>query len=163
MGVSAILRRERELVSDLSLRLTKIPGLHILAPDLKHRLCILSCTVDNVHYNLVVKLLSDRFGIQTRGGCACAGTYGHVLFDVSREASRTITERIDACDESLRPGFVRISLHPTTTNAEVRRIADALSEITKHGTQWARDYSYDKTTNEFSHKQEKKYGLHLQL
>ncbi|MEI6899204.1 MAG: selenocysteine lyase, partial [Bacteroidota bacterium] len=105
-----------------------------------------------VHYNLVVKLLSDRFGVQVRGGCACAGTYGHFLLDVSFEKSRKITEQINTGDLSAKPGWVRLSLHPTMTAEDLFFIMDAIRQIQKHHKEWMLDYSYDKYTNEFRHK-----------
>jgi selenocysteine lyase/cysteine desulfurase len=98
-----------------------------------------------------VKLLSDRFGIQVRGGCVCAGTYGHYLLKVSHSLSRSITDRIDSGDLSQKPGWVRLSLHPTMTDEELYFISDALIQIVKHYSDWAKDYTYNQTTNEFTH------------
>jgi len=96
--------------------------------------------------------MSDRFGIQTRGGCACAGTYGHYLLDVSYEKSKRITDKINNGDLSEKPGWVRLSLHPTMTEDEVLFIANALRQIAKNHRTWADDYSYDRHTNEFKSK-----------
>ncbi len=82
-----------------------------------------------MHYNLVVKLLSDRYGIQVRGGCACAGTYGHFLLDVTYDHSHRITEMINKGDFSEKPGWVRLSLHPTMTDSELDSVIIALREI----------------------------------
>ena len=75
--------------------------------------------IREIHFNLIVKLLSDRFGIQVRGGCACAGTYGHFLLEVSYDRSHQITEKINHGDLSEKPGWVRVSLHPVMTDEEV--------------------------------------------
>ncbi|HRY98518.1 MAG TPA: aminotransferase class V-fold PLP-dependent enzyme [Bacteroidales bacterium] len=151
MGVGNIRKREEEMVA-LAFRLFRaIPGVHILADNVEHRLGILSFYIDGLHYNLVVKLLNDRFGIQTRGGCACAGTYGHFLLDVSYERSQEITDRITHGDLSEKPGWVRISLHPTMTNDEIRFIAQAVEETATHGKAWAADYLYIPRNNEFRH------------
>lgn len=40
-----------------------------------------------LHGRFVTKLLNDLFGIQARGGCACAGPYGHILLNVDKEQS----------------------------------------------------------------------------
>jgi len=45
-----------------------------------------------VHYNLVVRLLNDKFGIQTREGCPYAGTYGQILLNVNHDKSQEITK-----------------------------------------------------------------------
>ena len=110
--------------------------------------------IENLHYNLIVKLLNDRFGIQVRGGCACAGTYGHYLLDVSYEKSRQITNLINTGDLSQKPGWVRVSLHPTMRNNELYFIADAIKQIAENHIEWQKDYDYDKHSNEFKHKHE---------
>ncbi|HLP14984.1 MAG TPA: selenocysteine lyase, partial [Bacteroidota bacterium] len=91
---------------------------------------------------------------QARGGCSCAGTYGHYLLHVDKEHSQRITNKIDHGDLSAKPGWVRISLHPTMTDDEVRFIGDALESIALHGHDWQNEYTYSPARNEFFHKQE---------
>ncbi len=152
MGVDNIRKREEELVKIAFKELIKIPNLHILADNIVHRLGIISFYFNDIHFNMVVKLLNDRFGVQVRGGCACAGTYGHYLLDVSHEKSNRITNLINHGDLSQKPGWVRLSLHPTMTNEELYIIIDALKQININHLEWAKDYVYDKHTNEFHHK-----------
>jgi selenocysteine lyase/cysteine desulfurase len=152
MGIDNLRRREEEIVAKMFREMKTIPGLTLLAENIEHRLGILSFYFEKLHYNLVVRLLNDRFGIQTRGGCSCAGTYGHYLLHVDRYQSKRITDRIDEGDLSAKPGWVRISLHPTTTDEELDFILEALRQIQRHGEEWARDYTYDSHTNEFHHK-----------
>jgi len=152
MGVDNIRKREEELVKIAFKELIKIPNLHILADNIVHRLGIISFYFNDIHFNMVVKLLNDRFGVQVRGGCACAGTYGHYLLDVSHEKSNKITNLINHGDLSQKPGWVRLSLHPTMTNEELYIIIDALKQININHLEWAKDYVYDKHTNEFHHK-----------
>jgi len=151
MGVDNIHKRELEL-TDLALReLDGVPGLHILAENIQDRLGIISFFMDGIHFNLVVKLLSDRYGVQVRGGCACAGTYGHYLLNVTHEKSNKITTRINYGDLSEKPGWIRLSLHPTMTDAELETVIRGLHEIRAKGRSWIQDYNYDKHTNEFRH------------
>ena len=75
MGTDMIKKREEEINVRLFETLESLPNVKILAPDHKERLSIFSFYLENVHFNLVVKLLNDRFGIQTRGGCSCAGIH----------------------------------------------------------------------------------------
>jgi selenocysteine lyase/cysteine desulfurase len=152
MGVENIHGREKELVEMAFMGLRNIPGLHILANDTEDRLGIISFYIESIHYNLIVKLLSDRFGIQVRGGCVCAGTYGHYLLNVSQERSRKITEKINNGDLSEKPGWVRLSLHPTMTGDELSYIINAIRQIELHHREWALDYSYISHTNEFRYK-----------
>ncbi|NVN95185.1 MAG: aminotransferase class V-fold PLP-dependent enzyme [Bacteroidetes bacterium] len=152
IGVKNIHQREEELVKIAFNELSKIPELHILADNIKNRLGIMSFYIENIHYNLIVKLLNDRYGVQVRGGCACAGTYGHYLLDVTYEKSRKITNLINTGDLSQKPGWVRLSLHPTMTNEELYVITDAILQIQENHGEWEKDYIYDKHTNEFHHK-----------
>lgn len=153
MGVENILRREQELLDLIWEPLKAIPGLHLLAQEHRERLGIVSFHIDGLHYNLAVRLLNDRYGIQMRGGCSCAGTYGHYLLHVSPSQSRQITDLIDLGDKSDKPGWVRLSLHPTTTDAEAMRLVDAISTLAARHREWAADYAYDPKTNEFTHHQ----------
>ena len=152
MGVEKMRAREDELLELAFSEMNKIPGLHILADQVKHRLGVISFYIDGIHFNLVVKLLSDRYGVQVRGGCACAGTYGHFLLNVSHDDSRRITDLINHGDLSLKPGWVRLSLHPTMTTAELRTVIKALREIQANHQVWGQDYEYNNHNNEFRHK-----------
>jgi selenocysteine lyase/cysteine desulfurase len=153
MKTQNIIQRERELLSVAFCELRKINGLKILADNIEDRLGVISFYIEDMHYNLIVKMLSDRFGIQVRGGCACAGTYGHYLLEVSYEKSKDITALISSGDLSSKPGWVRLSLHPMMTESELRFITDAIRQISEKYHQWKSDYDYDRRTNEFSHKE----------
>jgi selenocysteine lyase/cysteine desulfurase len=151
MGLEKIREREDELKNLIFNNLKINPKIHILDPQL-NRLGIISFYVPNMHYNLIVKLLNDRFGIQSRGGCSCAGTYGHILLNVNHEQSRSITYKIDQGDLSEKPGWVRISLHPTMTNAEALFISSAIDETILNYEEWRKDYVFDISSAEFLHK-----------
>ena len=152
MGVSQIMQREEELVEITMKGLHDIPGIKVLAGKTTHRLGIISFYHTDIHFNLIVKLLSDRFGIQARGGCACAGTYGHFLLEVSYDRSHQITEKINHGDLSEKPGWVRISLHPVVTDRELHYFIDALKEIVSNHAEWRKDYNYNPQKNEFEHR-----------
>jgi len=158
MDTSLIKRREEQLVNKAFEGFSKIPGLHILADNIKDRLGIFSFYVDNIHYNLIVKMLNDRFGIQVRGGCACAGTYGHYLLNIDPDESHRITEKISRGDNSEKPGFVRVSLHPTMTDTELDYVVDAVKQIVFNVDEWSKEYSYNSKTNEFYHRDEEKFS-----
>ena len=149
IGVEKMREREDELLEIAFKELPKVPNIHILADNVKKRLGILSFYIDDIHYNLIVKLLNDHFGIQVRGGCACAGTYGHFLLNVSHEQSNLITQQINRGDFSEKPGWVRLSLHPTLTNDELYYIVDAIRTVSEKHKEWEKDYVYNKHTNEF--------------
>ncbi|MDD3877131.1 MAG: aminotransferase class V-fold PLP-dependent enzyme [Bacteroidales bacterium] len=153
MGIDHIKKREEELLRIAFEKLDKIEGLKILADNKRERLGIISFYILGIHYNLVVRLLNDHFGIQVRGGCACAGTYGHFLLNVSYEFSKAITTKITSGDLSEKPGWVRLSLHPTMTNEELLYILEAIKQVALNKDIWSKDYVYNRKTNEFLHKQ----------
>ncbi len=152
MDPQRMLAREEELLDIIWPAMHRIPGLHLLADEHRRRLGVLSFYIEGLHYNLAVRLLNDRYGIQTRGGCSCAGTYGHYLLQISYEKSKAITDQIDHGHLEAKPGWVRLSIHPTMTDEEAHYIVGALEELAKNHRKWAEDYTYDKRTNEFYHK-----------
>ena len=152
MGIGKIFKREEYLLNILLNGLRKIPGLHILDDNGHKRAGIVSFYIDGIHYNLVVKLLNDHFGIQTRGGCSCAGTYGHRLFNIDHKSSKKITDAINKGDLSTKPGWVRVSLHPTLLDAEIGVLVRAVKQIADSYKEWGKDYLYSKSTNEFTNR-----------
>ncbi|HNQ27468.1 MAG TPA: aminotransferase class V-fold PLP-dependent enzyme [Aquaticitalea sp.] len=152
MGVENILKREHEIVTYIFTELGAVKNLNILAGQHKTRLGVISFYIDDLHYNLGVKLLNDRFGIQTRGGCSCAGTYGHFLLHVDMEKSHELTNEISLGDLARKPGWIRMSIHPTTTNAEIQYVCESIKSLAKNHKEWALDYNYLKHSNEFVHK-----------
>jgi selenocysteine lyase/cysteine desulfurase len=153
MGVDNIIAREHQILDRIFPALERIPGLHVLERDARDRMGVISFFLDSLHYNLAVRLLNDRFGIQTRGGCACAGTYGHFLFYIRKAVSQEITDRINHGDLSTKPGWVRLSIHPVMTDAEADYLCESLAETVRMGAKWSEDYDYHPTANEFVHKQ----------
>jgi selenocysteine lyase/cysteine desulfurase len=151
MSTRKIGERENELTEMAFRELSKIRNLHILAGDIKERLGVFSFYVDNMHHNLITRLLNDRFGIQLRGGCSCAGTYGHFLLNVDFKLSKEITDKIDAGDLSMKPGWIRLSLHPTMTDNELLYITNAIRNTIDNAEEWQKDYCYNSHTNEFNH------------
>ncbi len=152
MGVENIHRREEEIVKVVFERLQGIENLTLLAGQHSNRLGIFSFYIDKLHYNLGVKLLNDRFGIQTRGGCSCAGTYGHFLLHVDQQQSREMIDKIDQGCDIERPGWIRMSIHPTTTDQEVEYICESIRSLAANFEQWSEDYDYNPHTGEFTHK-----------
>jgi len=151
MTIENMRRREEELIQIAFEELIKIPHLHILAQHIKQRLGAISFYVDDVHYNLIVKLLNDRYGVQVRGGCSCAGTYGHYLLNVDPQRSKKITDKIDQGDLSEKPGWIRMSVHPTMTNEELFFIINSIREVIENIDNCQADYVYDIYNNEFYH------------
>ena len=120
---------EGELAKALFEGLSAIPDIEVLAPANKERLGVVSFVPKGMHYNTVVQALNDRYGIQCRGGCSCAGTYGHFLLNIDAPHSYAILDRLKAGDPAAKPGWVRLSVHPTTTDAEIVYIIDAVKAV----------------------------------
>jgi selenocysteine lyase/cysteine desulfurase len=152
MGTEAIHEREKELINRAFEGLLAIPRLHILAPQERERIGAISFYFDHLHYNLVVRILSEKYGIQVRGGCSCAGTYGHYLLHIDKKWSHMIACQVESGDLSKKPGWVRLSLHPTMTNSELDYIVGAIKEIGIQGPTWAEEYYFDKASGEFFRK-----------
>ncbi len=151
MGVDRILAREHEMLDQIWERFDQLPKLHLLAGDHRERLGVISFYIEELHYNLGVKLLNDRFGVQVRGGCSCAGTYGHYLLHVDPTRSRTITDKINQGDLSAKPGWIRMSIHPTMTDAELQYTLDAIEAVYDNFQEWEKDYVYNSQINEYHH------------
>ena len=152
MGVENIHNREEGINKNVFKKLKSIDNLVLLAQQHEDRLGVFSFYINDLHFNLGVKILNDRFGIQTRGGCSCAGTYGHFLLHVDQQESHDLIEKIaDGCMLD-KPGWIRMSIHPTTTDEEVDFICKSIKDLAENFKDWEKDYSYDKTTNEFVYK-----------
>nr|WP_210279650.1 aminotransferase class V-fold PLP-dependent enzyme [Rhizobium metallidurans] len=122
------------------LEILGLPG-----PD---RLPIFSFRVKNgkggyVHQQLITRMLSDRFGIQARGGCACAGPYVHRLLSIDEQQSEAIRQAILSGDEIMKPGFVRLNFSVLLDDDKVRFILDSVAQIAADATAFEADYDFD--------------------
>ncbi|WP_306350817.1 aminotransferase class V-fold PLP-dependent enzyme [Flavobacterium sp. '19STA2R22 D10 B1'] len=151
MGVENILKREHEIIDFVFSELNDKENIILLAPQHQDRLGVVSFFINDLHFNLGVKILNDRFGIQTRGGCSCAGTYGHFLLHVDQETSHSLVDQITLGDLIKKPGWIRMSIHPTTLNEEIQFVCDSIKALAENHQEWAKEYTYNKVTNEFVH------------
>lgn len=110
------------------------PQIELLGSTSRPRLPIVSFQLRDsngqlVHYQLVTRILSDRYGIQAREGCACAGPYVHRLLDIDCEQSRELRRAIGFGRELVKPGFVRVNFSPLMSNAECKFIIESICEL----------------------------------
>jgi len=152
MGTDKILQREEEILRVIFDRFAQMKNVHVLEGGVKKRLGVVAFIIPGAHYNLVVKMLNDRFGLQTRGGCSCAGTYGHRLLQVDERRSYEIWNQIRHGDLGSKPGWVRLSVHPTMTDAEIEFIMDAIELTAAYWPKWAKDYQYDAASGQYFHR-----------
>jgi len=149
MGTDNILRREEEILRLIFDRFAQMKNIRVLEGGAKKRLGVVAFIIPGAHYNLIVKMLNDRFGLQTRGGCSCAGTYGHRLLQVDKRRSYEILNSIRHGDLLSKPGWVRLSVHPTMTDAEIEFMLDAIELTAAHWHTWAKDYHYDAGSGQY--------------
>jgi len=143
MGVKNMIEREEELLKYFFKRIKSCKKISILAENHEERLGVLSFNIEGLHHDLAVKILNDRFGIQSRGGCSCAGTYGHYLLQIDQKKSSEILEQVLCGVADMKPGWVRVSIHPTTTNAEMKFVCDAIITLAENASDWKKDYVLD--------------------
>lgn len=143
MNVEKMLAREEEILEYFFKQIKPNKNISILAGEHENRLAVVSFNVENLHHDLAVKILNDRFGIQTRGGCSCAGTYGHYLLQIDQMKSSEIIEKVSCGLTELKPGWVRISFHPTTSNEEIVQVCQALNALADKAEEWKKEYVYE--------------------
>ena len=133
------------------------PDLEILGNLDADRLSIVSFVVRRpggryLHHNFVVALLNDLFGIQARGGCSCAGPYGHRLLGIDLERSREFEEEIATGCEGIKPGWVRVNFNYFVSTTVVGYIVDAVHLVATHGWRLLTDYAFDPTGGLWRHR-----------
>ncbi|MCC6528040.1 MAG: aminotransferase class V-fold PLP-dependent enzyme [Polyangiaceae bacterium] len=156
IGVERIARVEEAFLRRAIERLARHPRINILGDLDAPRLGILSLVFDEgrLHHNLAARMLSDRWGLQTRGGCMCAGTYGHELLGIGAARSFEIRCSLEQGDEASRPGWLRVSFSPATTEEDFAVLLDAVVELADRYAEWASDYRMDPKTATFRHLRE---------
>ncbi|HEX3646868.1 MAG TPA: aminotransferase class V-fold PLP-dependent enzyme [Pseudonocardiaceae bacterium] len=132
------------------------PTISILGDLDAERLSIVSFVVRDgeryLHHNFVVALLNDLFGIQCRGGCSCAGPYGHRLLGIGLERSQRFEREILAGWEGIKPGWVRVSFNYSLSDAVVDYIIDAVDHVATHGWALLPHYRFDPRTGLWRHR-----------
>ena len=128
--------------------------LRILGHDEAHRLPIFSFTVTGasgapVHQQLFTRMLSDYYGIQARGGCACAGPYAHRLLGIDKRESEALFAQLQAGEELRKPGWVRLNFSYLMCEEQVQYIIDSVNELTARAEDLAQTYQADPLTARF--------------
>ncbi len=133
------------------------PHLQILGNVEADRLSILSFVVrrpggNYLHHNFVVAVLNDLFGIQSRGGCSCAGPYGHRLLGIDLERSHRFEQEIVNGCEGIKPGWIRVSFNYFISEATFQYIVHSVDLVARHGWLLLPDYRFNPTTGLWRHK-----------
>ncbi|WP_348641891.1 aminotransferase class V-fold PLP-dependent enzyme [Aureimonas sp. OT7] len=155
VGAPVILAREETLRQRAVERWTQVPGIRLLGqkPGMT-ALPIFSFQVVDpqgalVHHQMFTRMLSDMWGIQVRGGCACAGPYAHRLLGLDDAASQALFLRLGAGHELEKPGWVRLNFSYLHSDAEAERILDAVAELAGTAARLASRYVADPRTARF--------------
>ncbi|HEY7013772.1 MAG TPA: aminotransferase class V-fold PLP-dependent enzyme [Streptosporangiaceae bacterium] len=156
VGTDLIQAREEHLWQAIRRRWAGNPRIQILGSLEASRLPIVSFCVRHtggryLHHNFVVALLNDLFGIQARGGCSCAGPYGHRLLGIPAARSRALGEEVARGCDGLKPGWVRISLNYFISAAAAGFIMDAVDLIAAEGYRLLPEYRFDSGTGQWRH------------
>ncbi|WP_170763727.1 aminotransferase class V-fold PLP-dependent enzyme [Ruegeria lacuscaerulensis] len=130
------------------------PNLSLLGADNPHRLPIYSFLVrDNsgqpVHQQLFTRMLSDIYGIQARGGCACAGPYAHRLLGIDRATSDELHAALSAGEEMKKPGWVRLNFSYLMSEETVQFIIDSVNDLSRRTEEFVPYYNADPATARF--------------
>lgn len=137
MGENEIETREARMTARMDSALRAVPGVEILGPVDAPRLGIFSFNIRVrgrlLHHNYVVALLNDLFGIQARGGCSCAGPYGHELLAIDAETTERHAAAVARGRSAFRPGWARLGVNWFFSDTDVDRIAAAIRFIAEHG------------------------------
>lgn len=157
VGVPAIRAREQQLLDRALTRWRANPGIEILGDTGADRLAIVSFTVRApsgrlLHHNYLVSLLNDLFGIQARGGCSCAGPYGHRLLGIDEAHSHAFADAVGAGCGGLKPGWVRVNLNYFLPDPVADYLIDAVDLLGTDGWRLLEDYRFDPATGQWRHR-----------
>ncbi|CAN0590566.1 unnamed protein product, partial [Laminaria digitata] len=137
LGAEAIAERESQHAHRLDAALRRIDGVHVLGPAAVPRIGIFSFNISQrgqwLHHNYVVALLNDLFGIQARGGCSCAGPYGHTLLAIDGSQTLRHEHAVKRGLQAFRPGWARLGVNYFFTEEMVDQIAEAIAFIAENG------------------------------
>jgi len=155
VGVPAIRARERSFIDRAIACWERVPEIEILGSRTADRLSIVSFVVRRgsryLHHNFVVALLNDLFGIQARGGCSCAGPYGHRLLGIDIERSRAFERQIALGCEGIKPGWVRVNLNYFIGDASFEYILQAVELVAREGWRLLHLYDFEPATGLWRH------------
>ena len=156
VGVDAIREREHDFITRAMRRWSANPSIEILGSPGAGRLSIVSFVVRHdgryLHHNFVVALLNDLFGIQSRGGCSCAGPYGHRLLGIDIETSHEFEREITRGCEGIKPGWVRVNFNYFISEAVFEFLLDAVDLVATDGWRLLPDYAFEPASGLWHHR-----------
>jgi hypothetical protein len=156
VGEDVIRAREETYIRRAIEHWTRNPNIDVLGDHEHERLSIVSFVIRceggrYLHHNYVVALLNDLFGIQSRGGCSCAGPYGHRLLGIDLERSHEFEREIGRGCEGIKPGWVRVNFNYFISETVFEYILDAVDQVADLGWALLDEYSFDPRTGLWRH------------
>ncbi len=157
VGVEVIREHEEDFWRRAVARWRENPSLELLGNLEAERLSIVSFVVHRpegryLHHNFVVALLNDLFGIQARGGCSCAGPYGHRLLGIDLDRSHEFEREIARGCEGIKPGWTRVSFNYFISEAVFEYIVAAVDLVATEGWRLLPAYRFDPVTGLWRHR-----------
>lgn len=157
VGTDVIRAREAEVLRRVITAWRDVARLEILGNLEAERLSIVSFVVRSdagrhLHHNFVVSLLNDLFGIQARGGCSCAGPYGHRLLGIDLERSHEFEREISGGCEGIKPGWVRVNFNYFVSDTVNDYVIEAVQFVAEHGASFLPDYRFDAASGLWHHR-----------
>ena len=147
VGVEAIRAREESFIRRAISRWQENENIQILGSCDAERLSIVSFVVRHghryLHHNFVVALLNDVFGVQSRGGCSCAGPYGHRLLGIGLDTSHEFEREIGRGCEGIKPGWIRVNFNYFISEETFEFILDAVDLVAKEGARMLSEYNFE--------------------
>ncbi len=158
VGAETIRAAEEHLLAKAVASWSEEPSIEILGNLEADRLSIVSFVVrapsgHYLHHNFVVALLNDLFGIQSRGGCSCAGPYGHRLLGIDIERSHEFEREITGGCEGIKPGWVRVNFNYFLADSVADYIIEAVRMVARDGWRLLADYRFDTATGIWTHRE----------
>ncbi len=162
VGTELIQAREERFWRRALDRWDRNPRIEIIGSHDARRLSIVSFriraeSVRNVpgylHHNFVVAVLNDLFGIQARGGCSCAGPYGHRLLSIDPQRSHAIRDEVGHGCDGIKPGWVRLNFNYFISDTVCGYLIDAVDLLATAGHRLLPDYRFDPHTGLWRHRE----------
>jgi selenocysteine lyase/cysteine desulfurase len=157
VGVDCIREREASFIRRAVESWRANPAIEILGNLDAERLSIVSFVVRHaggryLHHNFVVAVLNDLFGIQARGGCSCAGPYGHRLLGIDLDTSLEFEREVERGCEGIKPGWVRVNFNYFITDTVFRYVLDAVHLVAAEGWKLLPHYAFEPHTGMWQHR-----------
>ncbi|MFA5919643.1 MAG: aminotransferase class V-fold PLP-dependent enzyme [Candidatus Nanopelagicaceae bacterium] len=157
VGVPAIHATEKKFLARAIEAWKAEPHIELLGNLNSERLSILSFVLHApsgklLHHNFIVALLNDLFGIQSRGGCSCAGPYGHRLLGIDNTKSHEIEEEITGGCEGIKPGWVRINFNYFISDVVADYLISSVLFVAQQGHLFLSDYNFEPETGIWRHR-----------